>query len=76
MNGMERKVAQGNVALECNGEKRKPPAAGFVHKTIHGLHLRREIFVDFTGNNVDLKAIDRIPDARGDSIVYNVSSKF
>ena len=43
MNGMERKVAERSVALECNGEKRKPPAAGFGRKTIHGLHLRRVV---------------------------------
>jgi len=29
MNGMDRKVAEQSVALKCNGEKRKPLAAGF-----------------------------------------------
>ena len=41
MIGMKRKVAERSVALECNVEKRKPPATGFGRKTIHGLHLRR-----------------------------------
>jgi hypothetical protein len=36
-------VAERSAALECNGEKRKPPAAGFGRKTIHGLHLRRVV---------------------------------
>jgi hypothetical protein len=39
MNGMERKVAERSAALECNGEKRKTPAAGFGRKTLHGMHL-------------------------------------
>jgi hypothetical protein len=55
MNGMDRKVAEQSVALECNGEKRKPLAAGFGRKTIHGLHLRRVVglFAVYTSNNVD-----------------------
>ena len=55
MNGMERKVAERSAALECNEEKRKPPAAGFGRQTIHGLHLRRVVglFVVFSGDNVD-----------------------
>ena len=50
-----RKVAERSVALECNVEKRKPPAAGFGRKTIHGLHLRRVegLFVVLSGDNVD-----------------------
>ncbi|HCE56950.1 MAG TPA: hypothetical protein DER09_03900 [Prolixibacteraceae bacterium] len=32
MNGMEGKVAERRVALECNGEKRKLLAAGFGRK--------------------------------------------
>jgi hypothetical protein len=36
-------VAERSAALECNAEKRKPPAAGFGRKTIHGLHLRRVV---------------------------------
>jgi len=43
MNGMEQKVAERSAALECNGEKRKPPAAGFGRKIIHGLHRRQEV---------------------------------
>jgi hypothetical protein len=43
MNGMERKVAERSATLECKGEKRKPPAAGFGRKTIHGLHIRRVV---------------------------------
>lgn len=43
MNGMERKVAKRSVALECNGEKRKPRAAGIGRHTIHALHLRRVV---------------------------------
>jgi len=46
-------VAERSAALECNGEKRKAPAAGFGRKTIHGLHLRRGLFVVNNGNNVD-----------------------
>jgi len=55
MNGMDRKVAEQSVALKCNGEKRKPLAAGFGRKTIHGLHLRRVVglFAVYTSNNVD-----------------------
>jgi len=55
MNGMEWKVAERSAALECNGEKRKPPATGFGRQTIHGLHLRRVVglFVVFPGANVD-----------------------
>jgi hypothetical protein len=55
VNGMKRKVAERSAALECNGEKRKPPAAGFGRKTIHGLHLRRVagLFVVFSGDNDD-----------------------
>jgi len=36
-------VAERSAALECNGEKRKSPAAGFGRKTLHGLHLRRVV---------------------------------
>lgn len=43
MNGMERKVAERSAARECNGEKRKPHAAGFGRKTIHGLHFKRVV---------------------------------
>ena len=43
MNGMKRKVAERSVALECDVEKRKPPATGFCRKTINGLHLRRVV---------------------------------
>ena len=55
MNGMERKVAERSAALECNGEKRKPHAAGYGRKTIHGLHLRRVagLFVVFSGDSAD-----------------------
>jgi hypothetical protein len=55
MNGMKRKVEEQSAALECNGEKRKRPAAGFGRKTIHGLNLRRVVgfFVVFSGANVD-----------------------
>jgi hypothetical protein len=56
MNRMERKVAKRSVALECNGEKWKPPAAGIGRKTIHALHLRRVVglfVVFFSGDNAD-----------------------
>jgi hypothetical protein len=43
MNGMKRKVAKRSAALECYGEKRKPPAAGFGRKTIHVLHIKRVV---------------------------------
>jgi hypothetical protein len=49
MNGMESaaadrcKVAKRSVALECNGENRKTPAAGNGRKTIHALHIRRVV---------------------------------
>jgi len=48
-------VAKRSAALECNVEKRKPPAAGFGRKTIHALHLRRVagLFVVFSGANAD-----------------------
>ena len=36
-------MTEQSAALECNGEKRKPPAAGFGRKTIHVLHLRRVV---------------------------------
>ena len=36
-------MAERSAALECNGEKRKPPATGFGRQTIHGLHLRRVV---------------------------------
>ena len=45
MNGMERKVAERSVALECNVEKRKPPAAGIGRQTTHELHFRRMVMV-------------------------------
>ena len=56
MNGMERKVAERSAALECNGEKRKPPATGFGRQTIHGLHLRWGVglFVGYTSNKIKL----------------------
>ena len=55
MIGMKRKVAERSVALECNVEKRKPPATGFGRQTKHGLHLRRVVglFVVFPGTNAD-----------------------
>lgn len=55
MNGMERKVAKRCVALECNGEKRKPRAAGIGRQTIHALYLRRVmgLFVVYNGDHVD-----------------------
>ncbi len=68
MNGMERKVAERSVALECNGEKRKPPAAGIGRKTLHALHLRRVVglfVVFFSGDNDEKSDADRIPGGRG-----------
>lgn len=61
MNGMERKVAERSAALECNGKKRKPLAAGFGRKTIHGLHLRRVVgfFVVFPGTIPILQNLNR-----------------
>jgi hypothetical protein len=55
MNGMQRKVAERSAALECNVEKRKPPATGYGRKTIHGMHLRRVVgfFVVFSGDYAD-----------------------
>lgn len=55
MNGMQRKVAERSVDMECNGEKRKPLAAGFGRKTIHGLHLRRMVgsFFGFLVDYID-----------------------
>jgi len=60
-------VAERSAALECNGEKRKPPAAGFGRKTIHGLHLRRVVGLlwFFSGDNVDLNDADGIPGGWG-----------
>ena len=43
MNGMKRKVVERSAALECNGVKRKPPAAGIGRQTIHALRFRRVV---------------------------------
>lgn len=67
MNGMERKVAEQSAVLECNVEKRKPLAAGFGRKTIHGMHLRRVVglFVVFPATMSIRKILIECLECRG-----------
>jgi hypothetical protein len=84
MNGMERKVAERSVALECNEEKRKPPAAGIGRKTIHALHLRRVVglfVVFFLATMLIETEMLNVPSAWGcaaivHSVILRQSSRF